>query len=182
MPDKSPGMKSCDESEGSPSKVEDASVPNDAQSEVVLFNDDPLTPVYKFTDVPVTTKDAFESIVQEKNISKVSTGCPTFVCKNVSFLVSLDKIGHWKDVLSDMMGKWKSTRVKHYHFSCNDEKSQVIDESEFGERGTFRVSRFVYQHHEAPDYHRVVIKVDSHTTKTIPFVYLQYYFDDGERA
>ena len=180
LPDNGCLLDSSDESEGSLTEVEDVSVPNDAQSEMVLFNDDPLTPVYKFTDVPVTTKDAFESIVLEKNSSKVATGCPTFVCKNVSFLVSLDKIGHWKDVLSDMMGKWKSTRVKHYCFSCNEENSQVIDESEFGEQGTFRVSRFIYQHQEAPDYHRVVIKVDSHTTKTAPFVYVQYYFDDGE--
>eukprot|EP00794_Sanderia_malayensis_P020732 gene20731-biopygen17115 len=150
--------------------------------EVILFNDDPLTPVYKCSKVPVPTKEAVASIVFARDERKVASAGPTFVSKNVSFLISLNKIGHWKDVLADMMGKWKNTRVKHQYYFCENDDGilEDLDMAEFGQRSTYHATRFIYHHVEAPDFHRVLVKVDNKDNKCMPYVYLQYYFDQEE--
>eukprot|EP00112_Aurelia_sp_Birch-Aquarium-sp1_P016585 Seg3779.2 transcript_id=Seg3779.2/GoldUCD/mRNA.D3Y31 product="hypothetical protein" protein_id=Seg3779.2/GoldUCD/D3Y31 len=144
---------------------------NVGDSEAIFYNNDQQTPVYRKGDrSPCGTKDISSLIITGNvPINKICTVNPVFINHNVTFFVDGTKLSHWKDCLSDILGKWKHTKTKAFHYRCENERNgklEPISQDAFGSPETYHSQRFIYQHKEASDFHRIVM----------------YYFDGAEHA
>lgn len=84
-----------------------------------------------------------------------------------------------------MLGKWKHTKTKAFHYRCENERNgklEPISQDAFGSPGTYHSQRFIYQHKEASDFHRIVMVVSDNKMGMLPLIFIQYYFDGAEHA
>ena len=97
------------------------------------------------------------SVPQEK----VCLVQPTYVAKNVSFVVDLTSLDDHRDIRADENGVWlrKGAPVAFISIisSNPDEKPEVFRRSKMGAlTNHYKVSRTYYQHSNSPDFHRII--------------------------
>ena len=72
--------------------------------EIIYHNDDLNLPIFRSgAGKPKSTKEIATTILQHPPSLKVCKSTPTYVEKNLEFIVDTSYLRHWKDVRSDMI-------------------------------------------------------------------------------
>ena len=102
----------------SDSDIEQTSIATESQDlvQVELFNEDSLLPIYQRTNKSLGTKIVTENIVNGIDPSRISKLVPHQPADNVSFMIGLDFLDHWKDILSDNLGVWTGSGTKSFYY------------------------------------------------------------------
>ena len=113
------------------------SVEADEENENILFNRDPLLPIYEKSRAnPCPSKDVVISILEGIPDNVSAKLVPSQPKENVCFMISLNYLEDWKDALSDDLGVWTPTgkRTLYYRrlLSINDRTNiqSVVFESD----------------------------------------------------
>ena len=72
--------------------------------DIIYHNDDLNLPIFRSgAGKPKSTKEIATTILQHPPSLKVCKSTPTYVDKNLEFIVDTSHLLHWKDVRSDMI-------------------------------------------------------------------------------
>ena len=72
--------------------------------DIIHHNDDLNLPIFRSgAGKPKSTKEIATTILQHPPSLKVCKSAPTYVDKNLEFIVDTSHLLHWKDVRSDMI-------------------------------------------------------------------------------
>ena len=65
---------------------------------------------------------------------------------NVNFMIGLDFLGHWKDVLSDNLGVWNANGTKTHYYSSTklSRNNRIVMKSSDEEDGSVKCVRYLY--------------------------------------
>ena len=58
--------------------------------------------------------------------SAIAKRNPPLCNKNAVFLINLSNLGHWKDILWDLHGHWKHSKIEKFRFYVNQENGNDI--------------------------------------------------------
>ena len=150
------------------------------------FSDDPLLPVYQpGISTPFASKVIAEEIINGVNPELIAKLVPHQPADNVNFMIGLDFLGHWKDVLSDNFGAWNANGTKtHYYTSMLSRNNRISLKSSDENDGSVKCVRHLYHYPTCKNFKRIVIKIctrneDSSWVDRSP-IFVQYYFEKGK--
>ena len=148
-------------------------------NQVTYHHGNKRIPVFKTESVPCRTESVVNAMLERVDDAKISKQNPVSVERNCSFMIEWKHIGHWRDALCDMLGKWHHVKTKKFFYNLKDNDLTPILESEFGD-GSLLVRRYLYTHQECKDFHRVLLTIEGRDGRLHHLIYLQYYFDGAE--
>ena len=115
-------------------------------NQVTYHHGNKRIPVFKTESVPCRTVSVVNAMLERVDDAKISKQNPVSVERNCSFMIEWEHIGHWRDALCDMPGKWHHVKTKKFFYNLKDNDLTPILESEFG-NGSLLVRRYLYTHH-----------------------------------
>ena len=146
-----------------------------------LYENDPNLPVHQRLQHRIKTYDAVGVLLSDLDETMIAKTVPLGIAQNVSFVVSSDAVGHWKNFLCDGMGSWKQTGKHSFCVHVTDDG--CIKLSENSEDSKLTAMRSIYVNKSSPDLHRVLIQlVDNEHNNYLDYFYVQYYFDGPEHS
>ena len=102
---------------------------------------------------------------------------PTYVNKNLEFIVDTSHLLHWKDVRSDMISGLVRSGTKTIFLAGDGDNLEQVK----GLNYDYRCIRYTYNHNDSPDFHKIIVAVYvRNSTAPLPHFYVQYYFDHEE--
>ncbi|XP_070564098.1 uncharacterized protein [Ptychodera flava] len=151
---------------------------NNNWKEIKYYNNDPNLPIFSESNMGVKTLKAVTYLCND-NLQERRVACavPTDISDNVSFIVSLKYIDHWKNILSDNMGAWTQNGTMKKIVQWVNGYPKYSKEVSYST--DLFVYRYTYINTSSPDLHRIVIRVENPRDCSVrDKVYVQYYFDE----
>ncbi|CAG2249927.1 unnamed protein product [Mytilus edulis] len=144
------------------------------------YDNDPLLPIFCAQKSGIKTKEAVEILIKKQPQFKLAKTIPYNINQNVTFVYSIDSIGHWKNALCDNMGRWNQKGTDKQFFKVEEEGNIIIEKNDT--YCDFSVIRRKYQNYSSNSLHRVMITVENlKTGNMLDQILVQYYFDGEER-
>ena len=109
--------------------------------------------------------------------SSICNKTPVYIKNNVSFIANAEKLLHWKDIRTDMIGEFIGSGTKTLYFDeSNDEL--VSSSSSFH---SLLAKRFIYNCKVYHNFHKIRICIwNQGLNEPLSNFSVQYYFDNGE--
>ena len=147
------------------------------------YDSDPLLPIYKPLSTGIKTKEAIQLLLRPLKPTQLARNIPLNIQRNVSFVFSIQNIGHWKNALCDGMGRWTQTGTETVLYNLDvDGEIRVISEIQSTE-DSVRVYRRKYVNASYNKLHRIVIHLENpNTSEILDQMFVQYYFEGDETA
>ena len=138
------------------------------------LENNPLLPIYQPLNQGIKTKDAIHILLNTLSQNKLARTLPSYIDRNVSFVYSIEGVGHWQNPLCDNMGKWIQNGTSKLYI--DPEEKTVINQNEISEDSLLMVRR-IYVNGSNSSLHRVVITIETVATKEmLDYMFVQYFF------
>ena len=145
---------------------------------IIYHNDDLSLPIFRSgAGKPKSTKEIPTTILQHPPSLKVCKSTPTYVNKNLEFIVDTSHLLHWKDVRSDTISGLVRSGTKTIFLAGDGDNLEQVK----GVNYDYRCIRYTYNYNDSPDFHKIIVAVCvGNSTTPLPHFYVQYYFDHEE--
>ena len=108
---------------------------------------------------------------------KVCKSTPTYVDKNLEFIVDTSHLLHWKDVRLDIISGLVRSGTKTILLAGDRDDLEQVKATNYD----YRCFIYTYSHDDSPDFHKIIVAVYIGNSITpLPHFYVQYYFDNEE--
>lgn len=146
-----------------------------------LYDNDPCLPVFKRMEKGIRTADAVELLLRNLNKNQLARNIPIEITKNVSFVYSVNNIGHWKNAMCDGMGKWEQMGKETSYVDVRSTGISIISPNDVNDN-TLKVVRRKYKNGSCSSLHRILIILENTKTGDIlDQMFVQYYFIGEEK-
>jgi hypothetical protein len=144
------------------------------------YENDPFLPIYKSLSEGIKTKESVHILLQDLCENQLARYIPNIINRNVIFIYSIDKIGHWKNALCDGMGRWNQMGTESTVVDLNDDITTSL--KDYGNESMLKVIRRKYVNHSCPSLHRIVVILqEPDNFQTLDQMLVQYYFVGEEK-
>ena len=124
--------------------------------DIIYHNDDLNLPIFRSgAGKPKSTKEIATTILQHPPSLKVCKSAPTYVDKNLEFIVDTSHLLHWKDVRSDMISGLVRSGTKTILLAADGDDLEQVK----GTNYDYRCIRYTYNHDDSPDFHKIIVAV-----------------------
>ena len=146
--------------------------------DIIYHNDDLNLSIFSSgAGKPKSTKEIATTILQHPPSLKVCKSTPTYVDKNLEFIVDTSHLLHWKDVRSDMISGLVRSGTKTILLAADGDDLEQVK----GTNYDYSCIRYTYNQDDIPNFHKIIVAVYVGNSITpLPHFYVQYYFDNEE--
>ena len=124
--------------------------------DITYHNDDLNLPIFRSgTGKPKSTKEIATPILQHPPSLKVCKSTPTYVDKNLEFIVDTSHFLHWKDVGSDMISGLVCSGTKTILLAGEGDDLEQVKCTNYN----YRCIRYTYNDDDSPDFHKIIVTV-----------------------
>ena len=152
--------------------------PNEFINHLSYYDNDKTLPIYKVMDSGIKTLDAVKDLMSNIDEKYICSSVPSDISKNVCFILNENKLGHWKDAMSDNMGTWRQTCTSKKYVKYGDGAYRIT----LDDTNSIRVFRYQYVNQSSPDLHRIIIRIQPLPGHYEENLLVQYYFDGNEHV
>ena len=102
-----------------------------------------------------STKEIATTIFQHPPSLKVCKSAPTYVDKNLEFIIDTSHLLHWKDVRSDMISGLVRSGTKTVLLAGDGDNFEQVK----GTNYNYSCIRYTHTHDDSPDFQKIIVAV-----------------------